>query len=126
MNFYVMINYRKIRSRSKSKENYIKLPLKEVGTLSPKKYSLIIVNDIKMDFSINLSKKKNSEIKSLKSNEVLNRLNSKKIKKESKAEIMKEKSEEIRKNNIKKENIKKTDYMSLGEMKKLSQILKKS
>ena len=125
MNFYVMINYRKIRSRSKSKENYIKLPLKEVGTLSPKKYSLIIVNDIKMDFSINLSKKKNSEIKSLKSNEVLNRLNSKKIKKESKAEIMKEKSEEIRKNNIKKENIKKTDYMSLGEMKKLSQIYTK-
>ena len=99
MNFYIMINYRKIRSKNKSKENYIKIPLKEVGLISPKKYSLIIVNDIKMDFSINLSKKTFSEMKSLNSSEVLNKLSSKKIKKENKAEIMKEKSEEIRKNN---------------------------
>ena len=99
MNFYIMINYRKIRSKNKSKENYIKIPLKEVGLISPKKYSLIIVNDIKMDFSINLSKKTFSEMKSLNSSEVLNKLSSKKIKRENKAEIMKEKSEEIRKNN---------------------------
>ena len=74
MNFYIMINYRKIRSKNKSKENYIKIPLKEVGLISPKKYSLIIVNDIKMDFSINLSKKTFSEMKSLNSSEVLNKI----------------------------------------------------
>jgi hypothetical protein len=58
MNFYVLINYRKIRSKDKNKDNYLKIALKDVGTNGEKKYkSKIIVNDIKMDFSMNLIQK---------------------------------------------------------------------
>ena len=94
MNFYIMINYRKIRSKFKTKENYLKISLKEVGNISPKKYSSIIVNDIKMDFSISLSK----TISNINQKKPINKTL---IKKESKINIMKIKSEEIRKNNIK-------------------------
>ena len=69
MNFYIMINYRKIRSNNKSKVNFLKIWLKEVGTLTPKKYSSIIVNDIKLDFSIIL-KKKSLKINIIKNNEL--------------------------------------------------------
>ena len=96
MYFYIMINYRKIRSKNKSRENYFKLLLKEVGTLTHKKYSSLIVNDIKIDFSIYLCKK------------TLNQ-NPKKIIKTpnkigGKIYIMRDKSAEIRRNNLKKQN----------------------
>ena len=58
INFYVLINYRKIRSKDKTKDNFLKIALKDVGTNGEKKYkSKIIVNDIKMDFSMNLIQK---------------------------------------------------------------------
>ena len=57
MNFFIMINYRKIRSKIKGKDNFLKIQLKDIGIKNTKKYSTIIVNDIKMDFTINLSKK---------------------------------------------------------------------
>ena len=58
INFYVLINYRKIRSKDKNKDNFLKIALKDVGTNGEKKYkSKIIVNDIKMDFSMNLIQK---------------------------------------------------------------------
>ena len=100
MNFFIMINYRKIRSKTKSKDNFLKILLKEVGITSPKKYSSIIVNDIKLDFSINLSKK------ALNIKPVINKINNntlinpKKIKNEGKMDIMRDKSAEIRRNNM--------------------------
>ena len=106
MYFYIMINYRKIRCKNKSKENYLKVPLKEVGTISPKKYSSIIVNDIKMDFSMFLSKKflnLKPVINYAANNKTylnLNRLNSKRIEPERKINIMRDKSAEIRRNNV--------------------------
>ena len=113
MNFFIMINYRKIRSKTKSKDNFLKILLKEVGITSPKKYSSIIVNDIKLDFSINLSKK------SLNIKPVINKINNntlinpKKIKNEGKMDIMRDKSAEIRRNNmqIEKNNNKKLTYV---------------
>ena len=58
INFYVLINYRKVRSKDKNKDNFLKIPLKDIGTNGEKKYkSKIIVNDIKMDFSMNLVQK---------------------------------------------------------------------
>ena len=58
MNFYVLINYRKIRSKDKNKDNFLKIALSEVGTNGEKKFkSKIIVNDIKIDFSMNLIQK---------------------------------------------------------------------
>ena len=108
-----MINYRKIRSKTKSKDNFLKILLKEVGITSPKKYSSIIVNDIKLDFSINLSKK------ALNIKPVINKINNntlinpKKIKNEGKMDIMRDKSAEIRRNNmqIEKNNNKKLTYV---------------
>ena len=98
-----MINYRKIRSKTKSKDNFLKILLKEVGITSPKKYSSIIVNDIKLDFSINLSKK------DLNIKPVINKINNNTIikKNEGKMDIMRDKSAEIRRNNmqIEKNNI---------------------
>ena len=93
MNFYIMINYRKIRSKNKSKENFFKINLKEVGNICPKKYSSIIVNDIKMEFSIQLCK-------TILNKNIKKPIQKSFIKKESKINIMKIKSEEIRKNNI--------------------------
>ena len=111
MNFFIMINYRKIRSKIKSKENYLKVLLKEVGTTSPKKYSSIIVNDMKLDFSINLNKKP-LNIKPAINNNTFIRLNSKKIKNEGKMDIMRDKSAEIRRNNMQNEkNNKKVTYV---------------
>ena len=109
---YVMINCRKVQSKTKLKENYLKIPLKEIIT-SPKKYSsMIIVNDIKMDFSISLSKNTELNITSTeKNNENIKKEISpakpairKFDKKESKNEIMKEKSSEIYKHNMKNIN----------------------
>ena len=61
MNFYILINYRKIRSKDNTKDNFLKLAFKDVGTNGEKKYkSKIIVNDIKMDYSINLIPKSNN------------------------------------------------------------------
>ena len=93
MNFYIMINYRKIRSKNKSKENFFKIKLKEVGNICPKKYSSLIVNDIKMEFSIQLCK-------TILNKNIKKPIQKSFIKKESKINIMKIKSEEIRKNNI--------------------------
>ena len=94
MNFYIMINYRKVRSRNKTKDNYFKINLKEVGKITSKKISALIVNDIKMDFTIQLCKTITHQKKIISKSY---------IKKSSKINIMKIKSEEIRKNNIKTE-----------------------
>lgn len=58
MNFFILINSRKVRSQDRSKDNCLKIPLINVGTNGEKEYkSQIIVNDIEMDFSINLIQK---------------------------------------------------------------------
>lgn len=57
MNVYVLINSRKIRSKVKSSLSYLKIVLKDVK--NNKKYSSIIVNDIKIDFTL-ISKSLNS------------------------------------------------------------------
>ena len=51
-----MINYKKINSKTKSNENFLKISLKDIGGISNKKYSSIIVDEIKLDFSISLYK----------------------------------------------------------------------
>ena len=51
-----MINYKKINSKIKSNENFLKISLKDIGGISNKKYSSIIVDEIKIDFSISLYK----------------------------------------------------------------------
>ena len=57
MYFFILINSRKVKSTNKTKQNYIKISLNDIGTNNIKKYSSIIVNDIKIDFSINLIEK---------------------------------------------------------------------
>ena len=57
MNFYLLINFRKIKSKDNTKDNFIKIPLIDVGLNGEKKYRETIVNDIQMDFSINLIQK---------------------------------------------------------------------
>ena len=58
MNFYILINSRKVRSQERSKDSCLKIPLINVGTNGEKEYkSQIVVNDIEMDFSINLIQK---------------------------------------------------------------------
>ena len=58
MNFYILINSRKVRSKEKIKDNFLRIPFKYVGTKGEKKYkSKIIFDDIKIDFSINLIQK---------------------------------------------------------------------
>ena len=58
MNFYILINFRKIRSNDTLKPNFLKIELKDIGIKGEKKYkSKTIVNDMKMDFSINLLEK---------------------------------------------------------------------
>ena len=54
LNFFILINSQKVENKDKSKKNLIKLALKDVGTEEEKKYSAIIVNNIKMDFSVKL------------------------------------------------------------------------
>ena len=51
-----MINYKKINSKTKSNENFLKISLKDIGSTSNKKYSSTIVDEIKIDFSISLYK----------------------------------------------------------------------
>ena len=58
VNVFILINFRKVKSKKKGIKNFLKVLLEEVGTDSPKQYSSIIVNDIKMDFSIKLYQKK--------------------------------------------------------------------
>ena len=58
INVFILINFRKVKSKKKGIKNFLKVLLEEVGTDSPKQYSSIIVNDIKMDFSIKLYQKK--------------------------------------------------------------------
>ena len=53
LNVYILINSKKVKSK-KGENNYLKIPFEEVGTDGPKQYSSIVVNDIKIDFSINL------------------------------------------------------------------------
>ena len=60
MNFYLLLNFRKIKSKDKTKKNFLKVPLIDVGLNGEKKYRETIVNDIQMDFSINLIEKSTS------------------------------------------------------------------
>ena len=53
LNAFILINSRKVKSKN-GENNFLRIPFEEVGTDGPKQYSSIIVNDIKMDFSINL------------------------------------------------------------------------
>ena len=58
MNIFILINSLKIRSIDNKKVNYLIIPFKNIGTSGEKFYkSETIVNDIKMDFSINLIQK---------------------------------------------------------------------
>ena len=49
-----MINSKKVTCKDKSKNNFLKLAFKDVGTDGEKNYSARIVSDIKLDFSIKL------------------------------------------------------------------------
>ena len=100
MIFYILINCRKIISKVKSKDNFLKINLKEI-TSSPKKYSSIIVNDIKMDFFVSLLK--NSELTLTPSNSLNLKKETKTTyeKKVSKNEKMKETSVKIYRHNMK-------------------------
>ena len=53
LNVFILINAKKVKSKN-GENNFLRIPFEEVGTDGPKQYSSIIVNDIKMDFSINL------------------------------------------------------------------------
>ena len=57
INFYLLINFRKIKSKDKTKDNFIKIPLHDIGLHGEKKYKETIVNDIQMEFSIKLIQK---------------------------------------------------------------------
>ena len=54
LNFFILINSQKVENKDKSKKNFLKLALKDIGTEEEKQYSAIIVNNIKMDFSVKL------------------------------------------------------------------------
>ena len=99
-----MINYRKVRSKIKTKENFFKLELKDIGIVSPKKFSKIIVNDIKLDFSIKLIKKPPS------TNNII-----KPIKSERKNFIKRDKSFDLKINNNNKNNINLTKNKSIDK-----------
>ena len=103
MNFFIMINYRKIRSKIKGKDNFLKILLKDIGIKNTKKYSTIIVNDIKMDFTINLSKKYLNHINNINiiNKEINTNLNQPIIKLKRKNETNRDKSMEIKRNNNK-------------------------
>ena len=53
LNVFILINSKKVKSKNRE-NNFLRIPFEEVGTDGPKQYSSKIVNDIKMDFSINL------------------------------------------------------------------------
>ena len=103
MNFFIMINYRKIRSKIKGKDNFLKILLKDIGIKNTKKYSTIIVNDIKMDFTINLSKKYLNHINNINiiNKEKNTNLTQPIIKLQRKNETNRDKSMEIKRNNNK-------------------------
>ena len=69
INFYILINSRKIKSKDQTKNNFFSIVLKDVGTNVEKKYkSKIIVNGIKMDFSIHLIPKANNNVRNMPNN----------------------------------------------------------
>ena len=49
-----MINSKKVTTKDKTKNNFLKLAFKDVGTDGEKNYSARIVSDIRLDFSIKL------------------------------------------------------------------------
>ena len=51
---FALIDFRKVLSRNRSKSNFLKIDLKVLGTNAPKRFSSIIINDIKIDFSVHL------------------------------------------------------------------------
>ena len=53
LNVFILINSKKVKSK-KGENNFLRIPFEEVGIDGPKQYSSIVVNDIKIDFSINL------------------------------------------------------------------------
>ena len=54
LKLFALIDFRKVASRSRSRGNFLKIDLKILATNTPKRFSSIIVNDIKIDFSIHL------------------------------------------------------------------------
>jgi len=84
VNIFILINFRKVKSKKKGINNFLKVLLEEVGIDSPKQYSSIIVNDIKMDFSIKLYQKKMTFIRQRSSIQISSKNNTiKEIEKES-------------------------------------------
>ena len=67
MNIYVLINSRKIRNKVKSNLSYLKIALKDIK--NEKKISSIIVNDIKIDFTISVISKSMNTNKSVSAKE---------------------------------------------------------
>ena len=69
INFYILINSKKIESKDKNKNNFLTIVLKEVGANIEKKYkSKLIVNGIKMDFSIHLISKADNNTRNMPNN----------------------------------------------------------
>ena len=54
LKLFALIDFRKVASKNRSKGNFLKIDLKILATNTPKRFSSIIVNDIKIDFSIHL------------------------------------------------------------------------
>jgi len=54
LKIFALIDFRKVTSKIRTRGNFLKIDLKVLGTNAPKRFSSIIVNDIKIDFSIHL------------------------------------------------------------------------
>ena len=58
MNIFILLNNQKILSNDRTKDNFLRIPFEDIEDNGEKFYkSKIIVNDIRMDFSINLIQK---------------------------------------------------------------------
>ena len=54
LKLFALIDFRKVASKNRSRGNFLKIELKTLATNAPKRFSSIIVNDIKIDFSVHL------------------------------------------------------------------------
>ena len=54
LKIFALIDFRKVASKNRSRGNFLKIELKTLATNAPKRFSSIIVNDIKIDFSVHL------------------------------------------------------------------------
>ena len=122
VNIFILINFRKVKSKKKGINNFLKVLLEEVGIDSPKQYSSIIVNDIKMDFSVKLYQKKMTFIRQRSSIQISSKNNTiKEIEKEEDKEKDRKKTKSYNKE-IKES--KKKEIISLQKNNNICDIIK--